>query len=120
MSCLFDSLSHFITNVDSARLRSMIVGYLSTNPKMIEDSRFSDLLLTGENMDGYIRNMSEQNTWGGGIEIKAFADMFSIRILVNVLSTGKQIEFLPKDPYNTTICLSYTGNHYEPVSIKSE
>lgn len=120
MSCLFDSLSHFISNVDSNRLRSMIVNYLSTNPKMIEDTRFSDLLAPGNQPDGYIRHMSEPNTWGGAIEIKAFADMFSIRILVIVLATGKQIEFLPKDPYTTTITVSYTGNHYEPVSIKSE
>lgn len=120
MSCLFDSLSYFITNIDSQRLRSMIVNYLSTNPKLIEDNKFSDLLIFEDqpvSLENYIQNMSDHNTWGGAIEIKAFADMFNVRILVNVIQTGKQIEFLPKNPFTSTICLLYTGNHYEPLSI---
>lgn len=122
MSCLFDSLSHFITNVDSPKMRSMIVNYLSTNPKLMEDNKFSDLLSFGDHpveLNDYIRHMSNTDTWGGAIEIKAFADMFSIRVLINLTTTGKQIEFLPKNQYQTTICLLYTGNHYEPVSIQS-
>ena len=120
MSCLFDSLSFFISNCDSHQLRSIIVDYLSSNPNMMDNYNFKELLsFQGEEIDRYLNIMSNMNTWGSAFEIKAFVDMFQVRIVV--VHDMKSIEFIPRDgEYHLTIYLSYTGDHYEPIKITNE
>jgi hypothetical protein len=116
MSCLFKSLAHFIHNIDEHTLRTYICDYLNTNPCLIDDIQLDIITRLDSNMSlpQYINNMSNQNTWGGGIEIKCFCNLFNIK--VNVHISNNIIEFLPSN--NTPIGqinILYTGNHYEPI-----
>ena len=121
MSCLFDSLSSFLTDINSTQLRHLVTQYLSTDPSFFqEDSqKLSDVLGVDDvQLGDYVANMANSHTWGGAIEIRAFCEMFQTRVLVEI--HGRRIEFLPKEEPRFTIHLHYTGNHYEPISISDE
>lgn len=118
MSCLFDSLSTFLIDVDSGQLRRMITQFLATDPSFFEEEsgRLSDILsVDNVQLGDYVNTMSSPHTWGGAIEIRAFCEMFRTRVLVEI--HGRTIEFLPKQPYQCTARIHYTGNHYEPIDI---
>lgn len=129
MSCLFDSLSHFVQNINASELRKMIVDYLAKDPLIFDDLKekghLSDILQFENNqsvsLPQYIHHMSNSNAWGGAIEIRAFCEMFKARVMIKVYSDGKFIEFIPDTCAPTaTFNLGYTGNHYEPISVKLE
>ena len=114
MSCLFDSLSSFI-DIDSFTLRNKICDYLENNGPIMEnlDTKFL-IELDGDN---YINKMRRNHEWGSAYEIAAMCNMYNAKIIVNVLRTGKQIEFLSiNNDYNKVFYISWTGNHYEPIS----
>ena len=115
MSCLFNSLSHFLNGVTSTQLREIICNYMKQNPKIMDDTRIDDVIKweNGNSIEDYLSNMEKTSTWGGGIEIKCFCEIYSIRVLVNF--NNRKIEFLPASLTSVkTIELCYTGNHYEP------
>jgi hypothetical protein len=116
MSCLFDSLSKF-TNVDSFELRQMIVSYLKTNPKLMDDVTFQDIMTWEEtNNDIYLNNMTQSETWGGAIEIKAFTNIFKLDVYVHIPTIQKKVEFLYNDSQkNSSINILWTGNHFIPL-----
>ena len=113
MSCLFNSLSHFIPE-SSFAIRQKICDYLLENKPIIEglDTAF---VLSMEHPN-YIQQMRSTNTWGGGIEIQCACNLWNLRILVrNDRDRGQFIEFLPLSSYSQTIRLYWTGGHYEPI-----
>lgn len=119
MSCLFRSLSFFITNVETEELRQIITDYIATDPIVIPpDGKLSSyLLLEQTSLDTYTQNMRKSGTWGGAIEIKAFCELFQIKVYVYVIRENKYIEFVPSkwDDPSKIIKISWTGNHYEPI-----
>jgi hypothetical protein len=119
MSCLFDSLSSF-TNVNSFTLRNQICDYLERNGPIIENLETKTLLdITADNHANYINRMRQGQTWGGGIEISAMCNLYNVKVIVNILQTGKQIEFLPINNANSNaniLYISWSGSHYTPVS----
>jgi len=120
MSCLFNSLSSFIQNVNSTQLREMICDFLDTNPLLLDDdneTRASELLGGEQELRTHISQMRRPQTWGSAMEIKAFCDLFSAVVKVKVLSTGKWIEFLPRVQQQepATFHISWNGGHYEPL-----
>lgn len=125
MSCLFDSLAHYIDNVSSQELRFMITEYLEKDPVFFDEldnyGRLSSLLQYEDarfSLPAYVKNMKEESTWGGAIEIRAFCELFQVRVIVRVYSNKKSIEFVPQsqNPHHT-VEIGYTGNHYVPISI---
>ena len=63
--------------------------------------------------------MRQDQTWGGGIEISAMCNLYNVKVIVNVLQTGKQIEFLPVNSNANDLnilYISWSGSHYTPVS----
>ena len=119
MSCLFRSLAYFVKHndfiVDENWMRSVICKYLETNPMILDNIKASDITNweSGKTLDEYVINMKNSSSWGGGIEIKAFCDIFNVKVIVNFFD--KTIEFLPKNNKAIgTIELIYTGNHFEP------
>lgn len=116
MSCLFDSLSFYITNINSKKLRNIITDYLSENPLLLDDAKFSELIGV-DKFDNYISNMRKDSTWGGAYEIKAFCDLFDAKVKVKILQTNKWIEFLPKNYKNNLpeMLITWNGSHYEPI-----
>lgn len=97
MSCLFDSLSFFITELDGKELRKEISKYIAEDPVLIEPNTKLSTILQYEDksLQDYVDEMSKDSTWGGGIEIKAFCEMFKIRVFVHVLRDSKIIKFYP-------------------------
>jgi hypothetical protein len=116
MSCLFDSLSTFIVNLNSTQLRQAICDYLETNPLLMDDLK-AENVIEGENgmkLENYVRIMRNQNTMGGAIEIRAFINIFKINIRVKSIPNNRLIEFLV-DKENQWKELVWTGGHFDPV-----
>ena len=123
MSCLFDSFAMYFRKTgkhefDSSTIRNLICDYLYSNPLLIDDKKLSELI-NGKTED-YIRKMRYKTTWGSAIEIRAACTIFRIIVIVRVLSSGKEIEFLPfhcKDERTiyTKVILAWTGSHYDYI-----
>jgi hypothetical protein len=114
MSCLFDSLSQF-TNKNSIELRQIIVSYLKTNPKLLDDISFHEMMSWEDtHVDKYLNEMNQVNTWGGAIEIKAFSDLFKTNVFVHIPMIQRNVEFLHHQS-SPSIHLLWTGNHFIPL-----
>jgi hypothetical protein len=123
MSCLFNSLSYFISE-DSYKIRQTICDYLQENKPIIEDLETSEVLKFENNdVNSYIENMRSMSTWGGAIEIQCACNIWNLQINVsNYRDAGnKIIEFIPLNGNNTkTINVYWTGGHYEPIRNVTE
>jgi len=116
MSCLFDSLSYFSSNASSQQLRNIICNYLLSNPTILDDIRVDQITEweSDTNINQYVQNMRNDHTWGSSLEIKAFSDLFKIK--VNVHIDNRIVEFIPKIKPIGLINIRYTGrNHYTPI-----
>ena len=76
MSCLFNSLSKFIS-INSDELRQTICNYISQNPILFDTIKAQDVISweNGANFDEYVSRMRCNTTWGGAIEMKVFCDI---------------------------------------------
>ena len=109
MSCLFRSLSKFV-NLEEDNLRKKICDFLETNPLLIDGTlKTSDI--TPQEFSTYILNMRDCDTWGGGIEIKAFCEIYNYQVNVYI-PNGKIISFYPKRLPVRIINITLTGNHF--------
>jgi hypothetical protein len=126
MSCLFNSLSHFIEQTDPQSIRQRICDYLQSSSPIIDGMSTSDVLHmdSGSSPDHYIAAMRSPSTWGGAIEIQAACNIWNARIIVHDIRAGhgQTIEFLPVATNATnatnaikTFRLEWSGGHYEPV-----
>lgn len=106
MSCLFRSLAKFV-NIETDDLRQKICDFLSENPELIDSIRVNDIT-----PNNYVLNMRNNETWGGGIEIKAFCEIYNYQ--VNVHIPKSVIPFYPKQLPVRIINISWTGNHFTP------
>ena len=103
MSCLFNSLSHFIAQTEPQAIRHRICDYLQSNSPIIDGMATHDVLQldSGSSPEQYIGAMRRPCTWGGAIEIQAACNIWNARILVHDIRMGrgqdhvKTIEFLP-------------------------
>ena len=122
MSCLFESLSKFIiknnTSISPKLCRELICDKLESNYEIFEDLTIETIIKLSDSFDikDYINEMRKPSTWGGGLEIKAFCDIF--KVFVVVVHRNRYIEFRP-DSYDkaVTIYINYndSANHYEPL-----
>lgn len=123
MSCLFNSLSHFIPQTDPQAIRARICDYLQANSPIIDGMAAHDVLQldSGLSPDQYIGAMRSPCTWGGAIEIQAACNIWNARIVVRDIRSGptQSIEFLPVintiNVADKTFELEWSGGHYEPV-----
>ncbi len=123
MSCLFNSLSYYLTDFTPYQLRILICKYLSSNPNMIDDIKLDTMLgwsdtqnpsQSPRNLDNYINNMMHPDTWGSSVEIKSFCNIFDVQ--VNVHCDNRIIEFKPQNMSRGIINIKYSGrNHYTPM-----
>lgn len=126
MSCLFNSLSHFIPQTDPQAIRQRICDYLQANSPIIDGMETHEVLqLDSPNAsEQYIASMRSPSTWGGAIEIQAACNIWSVRIIVHDIRGGQgqgqvpnTIEFLPisnTPPSDKPFELEWSGGHYEP------
>jgi len=125
MSCLFNSLSHFIPQTDPQAVRARICDYLQANSPIIDGMATHDVLQLDSltTPDQYIGAMRSPSTWGGAIEIQAACAIWNARIVVRDIRSGhgqtQSIEFLPVsnaiNSSDKTFELEWSGGHYEPV-----
>jgi len=121
MSCLFNSLSHFIPQTDPQAIRQRICDYLQADLPIIGGMATHDVLQLDSNSssDQYISAMRASSTWGGAIEIQAACNIWNARIVVHDIRAGhgKFIEFLPVSAisFDKVFTLEWSGGHYEPV-----
>ena len=108
MSCLFRSLAKFV-NLKADNLRQKICDFLETNPELIDTVKLSDI--TPHEFSTYINDMRNDETWGGGIEIKAFCEIYNYQVNIYI-SDSKIITFYPKGLPIRIINISWTGNHF--------
>ena len=117
MSCLFNSIGKLLDKNPQV-LRNEICDYLQANNKLI-DGLDTKAILKMESMN-YVRNMRRPSSWGGAIEIQCACNICNCRI--NVLNIRERpqrtIEFIPSNgKIERTLNISWTGGHYEPISI---
>ena len=117
MSCLFNSLSHFI-NLSSNRIRQMVCDYLEQNKPIIDGIETHEVLKF--ECSNYIARMRSTATWGGAIEIQCACNIWNSKINVfnyrDRRGHAKPIEFLPMSgTFMSVMNLYWTGSHYEPL-----
>jgi hypothetical protein len=122
MSCLFNSLSHFIPQTDPQAIRQRICDYLQANSPIIDGMTTHEVLQLdsdSNSSDQYIGAMRTLTTWGGAIEIQAACNIWNARIMVHNIRRGhgQTIEFLPVATitHDKTFELEWSGGHYEPI-----
>ena len=139
MSCLFNSMSHFIKeDWGPTGIRQRICDYLEKNLPILEGMETRDVLqLEAPSSEHYISKMRNPSTWGGAIEIQCACNIWNARIIVHDIRTrnnnnknnnnsnNNKIEFLPlrlsdnsanavPDPHSLELHLEWSGGHYEP------
>lgn len=119
MSCLFKSIGKLI-QLETQTVRHIICNYLEKNGLIMEDMETKDILQM-EN-DNYIKNMRQNSTWGGAIEIQAACNIWRLIVKVHDCRQNEIMTFYPVTEtqsirYKLYIC--WSGNHYTPKKIKS-
>ena len=127
MSCLFNSMSHFIKeDWGPTGIRQRICDYLEKNLPILEGMETRDVLqLEAPSAAHYISNMRKPSTWGGAIEIQCACNIWNARIIVHDIRShysnnkNNKIEFLPLKSENAQhpsleLNLEWSGGHYEP------
>ena len=119
MSCLFNSLSYFLENMNGTQLRKIIVDNMSRNPIIVDPNlHVSDIIkyeFRNMQLSEYIKKMSLSSQWGGAVEIKVFCELFHYKVNVFVIQTKKTIEFIPENKIKKEITITWNGSHYEPI-----
>ena len=126
MSCLFNSLAfHTKGSYNATELRKLICDYLEKDPILIgNDTHLKDILkIQNSTITEYTQQMRKRHVWGGAIEIRAFCELFDIKVIVFVIRENRNIEFLPSSLENNEsgkiekcVKISWTGAHYEPMN----
>lgn len=130
MSCLFNSMSHFIKEDGGpSGIRQRICDYLEKKLPILEGMDTCDVLqLESPTAAHYISKMRKMSTWGGAIEIQCACNIWNARIIVHDIRTrnnkinnnsNNKIEFLPlksdnTQPHSLEFNLEWSGGHYEP------
>jgi len=125
MSCLFNSMSHFIKEDGGPNgIRQRICDYLEKNLPILEGMETRDVLqLEAPTAAHYISKMRNPSTWGGAIEIQCACNIWNARIIVHDIrnrnrNNNNKIEFLPfksdNQHHSLELHLEWSGGHYEP------
>ena len=122
MSCLFDSISHFL-QIPGHSVRKTICDYMEKSLPIIDGLDTKTLLeIESPNYNNYIEVMRHNHTQGGAIEIQAACNIWNLKVKVlNIRDNTKDIKFKPLIILNyqdrpKKIKISWNGGHYEPVS----
>jgi len=110
-SCLYSSIGYLLdhnnfNNLTKYQYRQLLANFLIN--KNIEDS----LVIS---KDEFIDNIVDINTWGGGLEIKYFGEMFQLQIAVINIQANNVMIFGEDKNYLQRIYLIYNGIHYDPL-----
>jgi hypothetical protein len=134
MSCLFNSMSHFIKEDGGPNgIRQRICDYLEKNLPILEGMETRDVLeMEASSSQNYISKMRKSSTWGGAIEIQCACNIWNARIIVHDIrsrnsgNNNNKIEFVPLKISDISVNaaspielhLEWSGGHYEPRTTK--
>lgn len=116
MSCLFDSIAHFMP-VSSGEIRDAACTYLASQKPLMHGLSTGDIC-----DDTYIKSMQSRSTWGSAIEIKAICCIYNVRIAVHSTRPGDDNATFVFKPFTQgpslfkTFELDWNGSHYTPRS----
>ena len=116
MSCLFNSLAPAV-QLHPEDLRRSIANFLKTDPALLDDIKAKDIIewSEGKSLEEYANRMGQPGVWGGGIEIRAFCELYNVDVVVHVLYTKRKFIVKGSKRANKETHISYTGNHFEPM-----
>jgi hypothetical protein len=114
MSCLFNSLQHFVEE-SSGKIRGMICDYLAENRPIMEGLD-TDFILSMDRPN-YIAQMRRTSTWGGAIEIQAACNIWNMSVHVYDIRRRRGgasvIKFIPVvGEFDRVVKLNWNGGHY--------
>jgi ubiquitin thioesterase OTU1 len=102
---------------DSHRLdRAPLIRRACADHIMSHTESFNSALLGGKEPTEYAIYIQQPSIWGGGIEMRALAEHFQVRIVgINVQSRGGMSVFGEDQPFNKCIYVIYDGLHYDAI-----
>lgn len=122
MSCLFNSLSFFIKDLNAYSLRQIIADYIKNDSVLFDNLSISKLISIDPSsfynctsLSQYVDLIKKESTWGGALEIYIFCEIFNVNVNVHISNQNKPIQFKSSTLSTTTFNIYYTGNHYEPI-----
>jgi len=111
-NCLFEAIGRSL-GVPAADLRELVVSFLKIPGQTLKKEPITAWVT---DLDDYIKKISRNGFWGGGIEMGIIAQIFHRRILVYTRDhkNGKLLaEYIPDNEYFKGINVLYVGgNHY--------
>lgn len=110
-SCLFRSIGYaFMKNIDSMfELRSIVAEKIRQDPMTYNEA------ILGKPRDKYMSWISNQNSWGGGIELSILAQHFDVTIYSLDVQTLRLDKFNPG--MTQSIIVVYSGIHYDAAAV---
>jgi len=123
-SCLFHSLNYGLTGSSSGGIqcRRKICEFMTANPDIeVGENTLEEWVKyeNGSSVRAYVRSM-EGSSWGGGIEMAAFAKMNNVNVHVYESHKGayKRISAFESSGGSKTISVLYQGRaHYDALVI---
>lgn len=114
-NCLFRSIADVLDGDERVheKYRDLAVNYISNNKWY-----FSMFLMDDENIDRYIKDMSEDGTWGGHFELVALSSVLNLKFCLHMKDKEPSIiKSSEKDLKDVQVVhLAYhVGEHYSPV-----
>jgi hypothetical protein len=119
MSCLFDSLQHFLP-IGTNETRQAICDYLEQNRQIIDGIETSVIL----RMDrpNYIAQMRQSSTWGGAIEIQAACNIWNMTVHVydirNISAQMQSVSHRYAPPH--LVGVNHLGLAFSPLLTRRE
>jgi len=111
-SCLYSSIGYLIDiknfNVMTKyQYRELLANFLLKTE--------IDSAMLGMSKESYSNNILDISSWGGGIDVRLFCDMFQMQIAVINVQTNSVSVFGEDKKYPQRIYLLYNGIHYDPL-----
>ncbi len=116
-SCLFSAVAYLMNKDDFNENSSLIYRLMITD--YINDNNISADVL-GMSKEEYVNKISDNNSWGGAIELKLFSDMFETQIASLDVQSGRVDIFGEDKEYYRRAYLMYNGIHYDPLVLNVE
>ncbi|WFD31490.1 ubiquitin-specific protease otu1 [Malassezia sp. CBS 17886] len=110
-SCLYHALAFLVHGVsaDPAPMRRLARDHIAAHPAEYNDG------VLGEMRSTYMVNMLQPQTWGGSVELAAFAELFGKEIWCWDVRSGLCHRFGEGRGHSEFWMLAYSGIHYDVI-----
>lgn len=116
-SCLFSAIAYVFHRGDRSRAGEM--RQLAASLILSDPSEYTSVVL-GKSPDEYIQWLMKPNSWGGAIELSAFARHYATEIASIDVATLRMDLFGEGQGYPHRVYLLYSGIHYDALALSAE